>query len=731
MQFTIFPDWGSIMLSNTLHEKGISELLKNYSGSSSVVFYFKNQWIQKYEQSHLLTISPLLRQLFSDPFIGLAQESAIVLPDYTEEQANSLMKLLSMDWSLNDKWSKSDIDFFKGLGINITADSIIEVSEESEIYKKEVLSHHNQQKLVPVEIIDEELEDEVYPRLLDVRCSLRSDCKFTIRGASQKVTRGLKKHLGFAHFSTELGLIAIETFDKDQCSFCGDLFLSSNRRMEHVLLKHDVLSHSVDNIVHRTITNSSSTSTRKPKRRMKRSREASKVKEEEEIILTPKRKAEFLNDKKDQTETIVEDPEESYVKDEESGSIKESDRVCKRKRDSPKTGKMNDAILTPNVKKCRVLLQNHKIKEENRNTEKVLNSSPLKSLMGYVKNSHRVDLDCAEDLSSMFVDGPPIAKISKQEDHHFNFKSEKILTNPSIETNQTNIITDKEIEVAETRSLNADLIDSFLVNVPESIDSNLEEGQQEQIDILSSEVFKEVTKDESFDNPSKARNRSTKIVEMNKIVQNITPSLNRPYTAIIKASPQTPKNPTLIVENPMFEEDKTPVKEKINESIKSPNASLKKTMLVRLEMKRSLPNNKSPKIENRNKTKENESNICIDIERKEPADYERFPVIDKRKKKKINLVKSSQKESGKNVKPEKVEAEDEVIVDEIISSPNMEPDLMSAVDQEIQRSLILDQDLSDDEEECCVNPGPGARFTDARESLMKELGIIEDEIVVC
>ena len=106
-------------------------------------------------------------------------------------------------------------------------------------------------------------------------------------------------------------------------------------------------------------------------------------------------------------------------------------------------------------------------------------------------------------------------------------------------------------------------------------------------------------------------------------------------------------------------------------------------------------------------------------------------MIDKRKKKKINLVKSSQKESGKNVKPEKVEAEDEVIVDEIISSPNMEPDLMSAVDQEIQRSLILDQDLSDDEEECCVNPGPGARFTDARESLMKELGIIEDEIVVC
>ena len=667
MQFTIFPDLGSIMLSNTLHEKGISELLKNYSGSSSVVFYFKNQWIQKYEQSHLLTISPFLRQLFSDPFIGLAQESAIVLPDYTEEQANSLMKLLSMDWSLNNNWSKSDIDLFKGLGINITADSIIEVSEESEIYKKEVLSHHNQQKLVPVEIIDEELEDEVYPRLLDVRCSLRSDCKFTIRGGSQKVTRGLKKHLGFAHFSTELGLIAIETFDKDQCSFCGDLFLSSNRRMEHVLLKHDVLSHSVDNIVHRTITNSSSTSTRKPKRRMKRSREASKVKEEEEIILTPKRKAEFLNDQKDQTETIVEDPEESYVKDEESGSIKESDRVCKRKRDSPKTGKMNDAILTPNVKKCRVLLQNHKIKEEN----------------------------------------------------------------PSIETNQTNIITDKEIEVAETRSLNADLIDSFLVNVPESIDSNLEEGQQEQIDILSSEVVKEVTKDDSFDDPSKARNRSTKIVEMNKIVQNITPSLNRPYTAIMKASPQTPKNPTLIVENPMFEEDKTPVKEKINESIKSPNASLKKTMFVRLEMKRSLPNNKSPKMENRNKTKENESNICIDIERKEPADYERFPVIDKRKKKKINLVKSSQKESGKNVKPEKVEAEDEVIVDEIISSPNVEPDLMSAVDQEIQRSLILDQDLSDDEEECCVNPGPGARFTDARESLMKELGIIEDEIVVC
>ena len=174
-----------------------------------------------------------------------------------------MKKLISWDWSEADEWTQNDIDLFNVFGINVTADRIVNVSEQRhELVKIEDLPCDDQDDPVPVETIEdndehEEIDVESKSRDLDVRCSAESDCKFTTRGSVQKVTRALKKHLGFAHFSTELGLAAMQTFDKDQCSFCGDLFLSSNKRMEHVLMKHDVLAESVDKLVRKMTAPSS------------------------------------------------------------------------------------------------------------------------------------------------------------------------------------------------------------------------------------------------------------------------------------------------------------------------------------------------------------------------------------------------------------------------------------------------------------------------------------------
>ena len=171
-----------------------------------------------------------------------------------------------------------------------------------------------------------------------------------------------------------------------------------------------------------------------------------------------------------------------------------------------------------------------------------------------------------------------------------------------------------------------------------------------------------------------------------------------------------------------------------------PENSPEKTKFVRLEMKMSPCNTRAVVGRTENQI------IITDSRAKEkpgssPITFNRKPtrsVTDKIILQKTNGVKLSafNTKSGKNVKPEKVEEKDEIIIDEIVNSPQpMESELglesMTDIDHEIQRSLILDQDLSDDEEDDGDNNELVSRFTDARESLMKELGVIEDDIVVC
>ena len=99
-------------------------------------------------------------------------------------------------------------------------------------------------------------------------------------------------------------------------------------------------------------------------------------------------------------------------------------------------------------------------------------------------------------------------------------------------------------------------------------------------------------------------------------------------------------------------------------------------------------------------------------------------------------VKSINKASNdrQNVKNEKVLKED-VVVDEddelatLADHATVDSVPMTDIDDEIQRSLILDQDLSDDEDDLSEELVDTSSFVDARDSLMKELGIVDREII--
>ena len=769
-------------------------MLQNYPDESSASVTFicigdKTQCVFQYSRTSLLTHSPLLRNLFSDPFLGLVQDPVILLPDFSEQQAASLAKLISWDWSESEQWRQSDIDLFTALGISVTADRVIDVSEQrDESIKNEVLPCDP----VTVETIeDNDDQGENKARNLDIRCSAGPGCKFTTRGSLQKVTKGLKKHLGFAHFATELGLAAMETFDKDQCSFCGDLFLSSNKRMEHVLMKHDVLVESVDKLV-KKMTKTSSQAKKKPRsnipslgnfehdkevrkmpvtigndtvteddvdqkemkkvRNSKRTKKSSEkvvmVEEETEITETPKK--ENLTPRQGLVDEDIlneEDAEKYRANKEDSSSIRRSKRSRKRIREAI-AAENNDVDASPSVKKCRVMLRS--IKEENR-TEKDVLIIPNDESKGDVeqisideKKSKTIDLESFEEMELTAESNETIKMNSKPSEtfkQTFSSEIQATLNRVTIdleeeESNQDKnswksetIAIEEASSVGETNQIEIqnhgkeigfdDLIDSLLVDgqSSRSIESSLDEVLITEPSVTYPDVEEVGVKPEL----SEIREKVVSPIRMKDI----------------KSTPLTPTNPPLIVENPMFE---TP-REKTE--MMSPN-STKKTSFVKLEMKRCAVNVSSVSQRTNNQiinspsgTKEKQSSSQLTVSRREPAEIEIDKIVGVlQKTNELKLSASKTTKSSKNVKPENVEEEEDIIVDEIVNSPHslqseIGSENMTDIDHEIQRSLILDQDLSDEEDDDDANNEQITRFRDARESLMKELGVIEDDVVVC
>ena len=715
------------MISNSLHSRGICDLLQNCPEDSSVTLIFisdnKHQCVRKCDRVSLFTHSPLLRNIFSDPFIGLVQDPVILLPDFSEHQAASLKKFISWDWSEANKWTQADVDLFKAIGINVTADRVIEVSEQKdELVELEDLSSNDQDDLVPV-VNDEhdEIDVERKKRDLDIRCSASSgsNCKFTTRGSVQKVTKALKKHLGFSHFSTELGLAAMQTFDKDQCSFCGDLFLSNSKRMEHVLMKHDVLAESVDKLVMK-MTAPPSRFRNKPvliedgEEVMEMPVKNDTVDVEDQKLSCKRNRKSKRTNRNPQDIVMVEDKTEVAQEPTKSEYQASSDsrRSLKRSR-LESVSEEKDWVFSPSVKRCRVMLRC--LKEEDKTGKNIFivsNEESEETVDESVKNSKTVDLERSE--------------VSNQEQHKCKSETiENLNTSSVAKKNRT------EFHNFEKNRLN-EFIDSLLSDAPASgsSESNLEE-------VLITEPTEPSTIYPEIEEIS--RNEMTyddKLVEL-RIPEPEVATPTRTNADALKTIPLTPMNPPLIVENPMFEDEETPIKE---QKANIPQNSTEKTKFVRLEMKMSPSDTRTVVGRTENQI------IITDSRAKEkpgssPITFNGKPtrsVTDKIILQKTNKVKLSafNTKSGKNVKPEKVEEKDEIIIDEIVNSPQpVESELglesMTDIDHEIQRSLILDQDLSDDEEDDCDNNELVSRFTDARESLMIELGVIEDDIVVC
>ena len=482
---------------------------------------------------------------------------------------------------------------------------------------------------------------------------------------------------------------------------------------------------------------------RSSKRTKKSSEKVVMIEEETEITETPKKENLSPSGLKEQLDEEIlneVDTDNPRVNNEGSSSIRRSKR-SRRSASEAFVAENNDVVSSPSVKKCRVMLRS--MKEESRTEKDVLiipndESKEDNEQISIVKT---IDLESSEEMELTAVSGETIKMNPKPSDtfkqifsselqttlNRFTIdleeeesnqdknscKSETIKEAPSVgETNQMEIQTDRK-EIGFN-----DLIDSLLVDgqSPRSIESSLDEVLITEPSVSHPDVEEVGVKTEQ----SEIRGKVVSPVRMKDI----------------KSTPLTPTNPPLIVENPMFE---TP-REKTE---KMSSNSTTKNSFVKLEMKKRTVHVSSVSQRTNNHiinspsgTKEKQTFSHLTVSRREPAAIEIDKIVGVlQKTNEIKLSASNKTKSSNNVKPENVEEEEEIIVDEIVnSSHSLQSELgsenMSDIDHEIQRSLILDQDLSDEEDDDDNNEQI-TRFRDARESLMKELGVIEDDVVVC
>ena len=394
----------------------------------------------------------------------------------------------------------------------------------------------------------------------------------------------------------------MQTFDKDQCSFCGDLFLSDNKRMEHVLMKHDVLAESVDKLV-RKMTAPSSRFRNKPvliedgeevlempvksdttvdvedqKLSCKRNRKSKRTnRNPQDIVMVEHKtkvaqeptKSEYQASSDSQTpfEEIHfnEQTDESRVSNEDSSpTTRRSQRSLKRSRLESVSGE-KDWVFSPSVKRCRVMLRS--FKEEDKTGKNVIIVSNEESEERVdesvsVKNSKTVELERSEE--------------SDQEQYKCKSETIECLNTSSVaKKNRTEIHNFKKNRLD-------DFIDSLLSDAPASGsgESNLEEVLITEPSTTCPEI-EEISRNEMIYDykPGELRKPEPEVA---------TPT--RTNADALKTTPLTPMNPPLIVENPMFEDEETPIK---GQKVNIPENSPEKTKFVRLEMKMSPSNTRA------------------------------------------------------------------------------------------------------------------------------------------
>jgi len=244
------------MLKLKEHTETILSVIKNELRQSvknpDVEIICKDGESVQTHKSLLCLFSPLLRIILSSEK-NVETTFSMSMPDFNKSSIQNFIRILSFNWKEEDAWNSEVIDVFDALeiyvgefeiktffpmkkesGSFIDNKSTLKQNRQSNDEEKSQMEQHNEQHMPSV-------VNQSYSRVQEVKCP---NCPRKFSGSVSRLMDMLKCHIGHIHFKNEL-MSEIKTYfpnSTKECNVCKKIFNGINGIS--TMRKHLVFNHS-------------------------------------------------------------------------------------------------------------------------------------------------------------------------------------------------------------------------------------------------------------------------------------------------------------------------------------------------------------------------------------------------------------------------------------------------------------------------------------------------------
>jgi len=603
------------------------------------------------------------------------------------------------------------------------------------------------------------------------------DCSFSVRETNEKLMmKNLTSHLGLVHFSSELEFHVEESFQQDICTFCGNDFLTMKGKMKHMVLKHDALAEKIHEQIIGTKIDKSNLQKNIP---ITTTEPKESCKEDEDIVIESPIRPSPRSPHKSQTELPKNSKKRKRRESNEAASpepTRKSLRTSGKRSNKKPLEVENDSKNVPetpsSVKKCRVMIKRDKSlgktpskeKDQSSDTNKIINK--LEDILDIEESTPIKDKSPAILANANNEDVIAVQNVEEER------KIEVVDVINDVEAEVEVFVNNSWEDVNEPKVQNADEEPSRMIEVDESFVDIIDDKQITET-VSKDEVLIEELLIGSELKEKKIKDINEEIVQIDSIIaediQEIKEAVgklqNLAHVDFNLKSNKIDSKPNQLVENPLFERRRgkvpNPNASQNLETLTPINDALQQQSEKRFDSSKSLnmidditsmlrKNNEEDNLHEikliqkptdediiieKNSTKRTTERTDKDITVKEnvtkrsskPTDMD--IIIEKNLTKRTNKHTDKDKIIKRNLMKRNLEHIDKDSNEDIIVEKNERRELnkeVGDIDEEIQQSLILEQDLSDDEDDVSEEQEDRERFETARASLMIELGLSED-----
>merc|ERR1719318_1174498 len=226
------------------------------NGIPNLVFLCKDGKKVECDMSYTLLFSPFIRSILDSINFGNLGTLSISLPDFHAATVESLNKITALAWDESDVWSSDDLELFTTFNIDVGVPEIVSDTEDKLDTGVDISNTTEEREIVldsESNGDDEASGDEEESDGLKYSCP---KCPKQFTGTLPSIKDSMRCHVGLDHLDTELEAFVGKTFSEDTCSICQKVFKSLQRQKKHLLLTHKALAVKLSAILDTAFKNS-------------------------------------------------------------------------------------------------------------------------------------------------------------------------------------------------------------------------------------------------------------------------------------------------------------------------------------------------------------------------------------------------------------------------------------------------------------------------------------------